>query len=498
MADPYSLTYYSEEVEAGLPNVKDLLDRRLENQAFYDLDADRYMPQREGETTFDYINREKRTSGITRECISLLTEHLYSPCPSRRYDDEGAEEFLEQVWNDNHFDSMMHEVDKLATLNDVVAIQIDAGEGDFSNRPITLRLWGGEEFWAWTDPQDATKVVALVTIDKYDQRTTYRLWNDKEVRVYRTKSVKGGTAGGRVAELVRGESANHEYGMIPFAFVHYEFPHRRFNTPGLGSFLAKAERSINDDLARICEAKHKYLAPIPIASGVSSIWQPIIEPGRWLRLPGGGIEVGPSGGFERAPDPKLEYLQADIDFDGAWNDLIRYLNQVLESCRVPLAAVRMEQDASRSGIAILAEQIPLLNRARSRRRPFQVFESRIAKAILTCAGNHYGVPSLVQGAEKGRLTLGWSEPSIPFPSIDRNEVDKGDLELGVKSRLQIIQERYGCDRDRALELLRQIAEDRAEEEKLAPELSITYGSVPETNRLLREEEREIGDNGKAQ
>ena len=194
-----------------------------------------------------------------------------------------------------------------------------------------------------------------------------------------------------------------------------------------------------------------------------------LEPQRFIKLYSSGPRIGESGGFEGGTTPKLYYLQTTIDVAGAWDDLLRYINQVLEALRVPATAVRMVQDGASSGFALLVEQAPLLTRAKKRRHAYGVFEERLAKTALRCAGNHYGMPGLVAAADSGRLLLGWSEPTIPVPSPDRATLDQGDLALGLKSRTQIVMERLGCDRDAALARLRQIKEDRDEEDKIDPE-----------------------------
>src|ERR1700752_4676269 len=77
--DPLNLDTYAAEVESGLPNEKAHLDSALENQAFYDREGERYLPQRDAESTFDFMGRPKRQSGVTHEVVEVLTENLYSP-----------------------------------------------------------------------------------------------------------------------------------------------------------------------------------------------------------------------------------------------------------------------------------------------------------------------------------------------------------------------------------------------------------------------------------
>ena len=463
--DPYSLDCYADEVIAGLPCERKQLDHAIENQACYDLDADRYIPMREAESSFDYAGRPKRESGLVREVIDIACEDLYCPGPARTFDDAAGLAFLEKVWQDNLIDALMQKADVLATLNDVCAIQVDAGQGKFDEKPITYHLWGREEFVAWTDPNDAKRVVAVCTIDRFDMTTTYRLWNDKEVRTYRTKKAAD-TTGGRVATQVSAEP--HDYGCLPFAFVHYELPVRRFSTPGLGTFVRKAEIRLNDRLSRLDESILKHLNPVAVAENLPSDWSPVLEPQRFLRIYSAGPQMG-AGGYEPTGNPRLYYLQATIDVAGAWDDAMRHLNQILEACRIPLSAVRMEQSGVASGVAIICEQAPLLKRARKRRMPFGVFESDLSRTTLLCGGNHYDRPELVTAARKGRLSLGFPEPTIPVPTLDRNQMDEADITLGVKSLTMVVMERDGCTREQALQLLDQIRTDRTKEGQIDPE-----------------------------
>jgi hypothetical protein len=479
--ESYSLNQYAAEVMAGLKNEKAHLDCAVENQCFYDLDAEQYIPQREAESYFDYKGRSKRESGLVREVVDILCEHLYSPGPARAFDVPAGQEFLERVWADNLFDALMQKADCLATLNDVCAVQVDAGDGDFEEKPITLHLWGKEEFVAWTNPTNAKEVVAVCTIDRFDQTTTYRLWDATEVRVYRTE--KGdGTSGGQVAQYVAAESAPHDYKVLPFFFVHYELPVRRFVTPGLGTFVRKAEVNFNDRLSRLDESIHKHLNPVGLAKNLPPDWNPVLEPQRFVRLYGAGPQMGMNG-YEAGGDPSLSYLQATIDVAGAWDDSMRHVNQVFESCRVPLTAVRMEQSGVASGFALLVEQAPLLTRARKRRQPFGVFEAAGARVMLLCAGNHYGKTELVEAAKKGRLALGWPEPSIPVPTPDQNQIDAGDIAMGIKSRTMVVMQRKGCDRQQALQLLEQVKKDREEEQRIDP----MFGPVAQPDQDQAEE-----------
>jgi hypothetical protein len=472
---PVDLTPYGLEVERGLQNERPRLNDAVMARAFYDYEGRRYSTlfMRDAETTFDFLGRPYRPSGFVREVVDVLTEHLYCPGPARSWSDAAGQDLLERVYTDNHIDSLMLRCDQLSTLSDVVAIQVDAGEGDFGEKPLELNLWEAGEFHAWTDPNNAREIACVVVIDRYDETTRYRLWSSAEVRTYLTKRGDG-TAGGRVADLVSKD--DHGYGCVPFAFFHYEQPVQAFWTAGISELLVNAEIRLNDRLSRLDEAINKHLNPIPIASGVPAAWQPTVEPMRFIKLRAAG-GIGQSGGYEAPAEPKLSFLQAQIDVAGAWDDLARYVAQVMAALRVPDSSVRMEQSGVASGISLIVEQAPLLTRARRRRIPAAVYEANLAKVVLTCAGNHYGMPRLAASAKAGRLALAWPKPSVPVPTADVLELAVAEVNAGVKSRLQLIQDWYGIQRDQALQLAAQMMQDDADLAAANPALAATAGET---------------------
>lgn len=455
------------EVEAGLPCARQYLDDARIAQAVYDYDAQRYgyLFAREAENPADQAARPYRPSGFAREIVEILTEHLYCPGPSRTWSDPAGQELLQRVYADNDIQGLMADADELSTLNDCAAIQVDAAAGSFAARPLTLRLWGREQYHVWTDPNDALAPSAVVTIDQYDETTRYRLWTAEEVRTYES-------AKGSVTSRETGREPN-TYGIIPFAFVHYKRPIRRFFEPGLSDLIVQAELRINDRLSQLDETVKKHLNPIPIATDVPADWQPIVEPMRFIRLRSAG-GIGASGGYDPGRAPTLQFLQASPDVGAAWNDVREYCDVVLEAARVPRAAARMEQAGIASGIQIIVEQAPLLTRARRRRGPFARYETELARVILTCAGNHYGRPQYVASAASGTLALAWPQPSVPIPTQDRLELLQAEVRVGLKSYLMSVEEWYGVDRAQAIHIVQQIEADQAALAAIAPGLAESH------------------------
>lgn len=479
----------AEEVQKGLPHEALRLNGARIAQDFFDWEDRKHLNlfAREAESPIDTNYRSHRASGFTREVIDVLTEHLYCPGPSRTWSEKAGQDFLDLVYRQNHFDVLATSLDQLSTLHDVAAVQVDAAEGNFAEKPITFRIWGGDQIAVYPKPTSPTELEAVVTIDEFDQQKRYRLWFEDEVITYVTK--KGDqTAGGRVAEEIAREP--NTYKVLPFAFWHYDPPIRQFWTPGISDLVVQAEIKINDRLSRLDESIHKHLNPILKGKNLPANWQPIIEPGRILKLNSviakvlGVDGAGISGGTE----PDIEALELRIDIAGAWEDLRGYIAQVLEAARVPQSAVRMEQQGVASGISLIIEQAPLLTRARRRQRPCRIYEENLGKVTLIAAGNHYGKPALVTAGKKGSMALAWPQPSIPVPTPDRLQLSVGEVQAGIKSQLMLIQDWYGVDRAQALEIAEQIEKDQADLKAVAPTLTAQPPQQEPTNGNGAEQE----------
>lgn len=455
------------EVESGLRNHRPRLASAIENQAFYDLESDRYQPRREAETEFDFAGRPKRQSGFVQRAVDRLCEHTYNPGPQRTVVGDGlADSLLREVYETNHIDCVMQHAEIQATLNDVCAVQIKCTNDP--DKPVDLQLWGGDEFTVFTDPEDPRRPFAVVTIDRYNQRTRYKLWFEDEVRTYLTDQYSADkTAGARVAMQQR-DSEKNTYGCIPFSFLHYRAPVRQFWTPGPGTFLRKAELRINDRLSELDELIMKYGRPIGVFKNVSPTFTPEIGPGRFMRLCRGG--TGYTGeGYADGGEPSAEYLQAQLAIESIWVDLEKYIKQVAAAVNLPYTALELQYDDASSGIALIIKAAPLLTRARQRRPIYQLAEMCLARKILTACGNHHGHAELVAQAAQLKLLLAWAEPRIPIPGPDRDQSDEWELQVGIKSRITVCMERYGLTRDQAIEHIKQVAEDETEIKQILPQ-----------------------------
>lgn len=490
------LEKYRGEVEAALPHLIDDMDRALERQAFYDYEGKRYQRyfRRNAEAWQDWHERSHRQGGFCRMAIRKLCGHLYLPGPGRRWSEPAGDDFLQQVARDNHLDVLMLEADKLSTLNAVVAIQIDPGEGDYDKKPITYRKWARQNFACFTDPDDETKVEAIVTKDAYNGQWRYRLWSDEEVWIFLSRkeqpAVGGGqpTEGGRVAYLQ--EKVTHGYGCLPFTLISYELPTDRWYCVAPGEFLVKAEIAIDNRLMQLDEAVGKHINPIPWAKGVDENWKPMIGPMRFIRLPNRQGDFNGEG-FAPGEPADIGFLQAQVDVAGAWEDMRGYADTAMEAVDIPKSSVRMEQMGVASGISLMIEQEPLINRAEGRHTTFKVFEQDLAYKTLCVAGNHYGKTELLSAAEAGEQVLMWPMPRLAVLTQDMLDMETQMVRDGASSYLRFIQRIYGVGREEALEIIQQLKKDREDVEKIDPTLTAPTAPADPQADAEAEHERNI-------
>ncbi len=474
------------EVEKGLRNERSALADAYENQQFYDLEAEGFEPRREAETEFDYAGRPKRTSGFTRQAINRLCQHTYNPGPQRTIaDDDAAHDLLQQIYEQTHIDAVMNEAERLATLNDVACIQVIAtedGTGALPDEPIDLQIWGRDEFTVFLDPRDQRKAFAFVTIDRYDEQTRYRLWFTDEVHTFVTRKAGDSDTPEILAYELSDSPRPNTYECLPFAFIHYDAPVRRFWTPGPGTFLRRGEKRLNDQLSEQAELIKKYLHPIGLFFNVSPELNPEVGPGRFIRLTPG--MAGYTGdGYAPPGPPDARYLQAELNVSAVWEDIQNFMGQLAEAIDLPPSALRLDYSDAPSGISIIVRAFPLLTRARQRRPIYQWAECSLAKTILTCLGNHYSKPALVETAKKLKLMLSWPEPRIPVPGPERDQADEWELALGIKSRVNVAEERYGLTEDQALDRIQKVAEQEAAIAAVMPNRAIPGEMHPQAQQV---------------
>lgn len=473
--DPAWLASIEREVQAGLPREQARRLVALNSMAYYRLRGAEKIPVRAGENDRDYQERPKRTIPFTRRVVRVLASKLYAPGPTREVvGDPGATEWLTAAYGDCHINSRWQQADRMSHLNGMCAFQV-AASGD-PKRPLKIQFWAGwHEIIPFEAPGRANEVAACVTIDAVDNQTTYTLWTRDQYLTYRTdKLADGQTAGGRVAKFVAEESGVNPYKCLPFAFVWYEPPDGGIDcVEGLGRFLSDLNGTIDIEISDMAQAMQKYHLPIPVAYDCDVETALLTKPGGFMH-----VVASVDGETANPSKPRLEYLQAQLDIEGGWSNIRGIIDSELEALNIPLTAYRMDSRTLPSGEALLQEQAPLIEYANERREPFRSYEAHLAKVCLMVGGTYYKRPDLLAAAKDVNLTLTWPPPSLSLPSVDRDQQDKTSLDLGLESRVMIVQRRYGMTRDQAVAHLKQAIDDEAELAKFG--LQPVPGAVVDT------------------
>lgn len=456
MGDPVS------EIIAGVPNERERISDALRNLDFLYMRNKFYIPMHASEAQIDYEYRPKRIVTLVSRVIDVLTQHLYNPGPTRRLDnDEQLDSVLQAIFTNNHINDLMQSAEALSLLNSVSAFEIQA-TGDPAD-PIKIVPWGAEEFVAWVYPNDPTRVFSLATIERSNGKSRYKYWTPEAIQEFETEGYNlSVTSGARVAKPITKPYRN-PYGILPFSFVHARPPVRDFWTPGIGDLITACNQWIDVELSNAANGARYYANPIPCAYNVDATWSPKYRAGAFMHIPA----MAPSSvdGKPQA-EPKLEYLSANLNFSGIWEDISNHINTVLDGLGIPQTSYRMVDVSAQSGIAIIAEQAPLLTWAKKRQPAFIRYEKNLVRTILQVMQASYDFPDGGKAVEDSladlKYTVTWGEPEIPIPGPDRDQADEFELQNGLTSEVQIYMRRHGATREEALQAMARFAQDRAE------------------------------------
>jgi hypothetical protein len=448
------------EILRGMPNERDRLDSARVARNYFNTLNRHYIPRREAEEEADYLSRPKRVVPFLKHVVTTLCKHLYAPGPGRHITgDDAATDWLNGVYDDCLMNSLCQRADRLALLGGAAAFQV-AATGDPA-RPLKYHLWGADEFAVY--PEHIPDPTLAVTIDRVNNKRTYTLWSADEIRVYQCEQWDESKTSGCVNPVkVPGLCRTNPYGVLPFAFFHAELPVMTFWEGSLGDYLVHANRALDDELTDLAHGIKRYLYPIGVAENCDTQFQVVSKFGAFVKL------VTTLTGLDNAPPPKLSYLQAQLDVAGGWTHIENTVYQCLDALGIPRVAWRMDALAAPSGSAIIAEQAPLLDRAKERREPARLYERNLGRVSFAVAGAYYGDAAKLQIAADFKQQLTWPEPRLAIPGADRDEADATEIESGYCSRVMKIQERYGLSRDQAIERLKQIAKDNEEANAIDP------------------------------
>lgn len=359
-----------------------------------------------------------RYSMIMRRTVDVLSMHLYRKGPKRYIvGNPVATDVLNRIYKANDFDSLMQLADRTTYVTDVAAIEFLPNEGpDAAQVPVKMRLWDASEFVPIFDPSDALTPIAVATTGTVGKQRMLRVFTAAMITKYVSDAPANETSyahraipSGGMKEAFGYPQPNY-LGTIPFEFVHYEMPRSSFWVSGVGKQLAHLNLHVN---RRLCDLADQILHWRPKGvitnTDASSNLPHDSKPGQYTRLEG---LKGPNAGDK---PPVAQYLAPDLGFTQYdWNDLQAYIDHLIEMLGVPASVVRMQQQGGTSGVAIMSEQLPLIERAESRQRLFESIERKIAKKTIEVALAQLSaaIPPEAQGMQPMPTT---DEMGMPIP-----------------------------------------------------------------------------------
>lgn len=488
-----SLDSIEKEIMRGLPSHAPRLASAYVHEQYLAGKCEEFIQRRTSEEWVDYVARPKRASRLTRKVCRTLSESLYSPGPTRKFEtgDKSVDDWLNMVYETNHVTAIMQRADQKAVLNSTTALQVVCGGR--LEKPVTVYLWGAHEYQPFMYPTDPCMPWAIVTIQHEFQyldgirkgRLNFEAWSRDEHRVYETAWIaclpeKGDYYPndhyqhlfGNSARYIAKKSGKNPYGCLPFTFVHDELPVCSFWEGGLGTPLCRANREIDRELSDLAQSIKYNLDPDRFLRNVAPGWRREKRPGGWQHLT--PAQTNEDMGQH---EPDAFVVQYQLPVEQVWLDIRNYADTTLEELDVPLTVVHDMQSVEVSGVALAIKRIPLTDRVRARQPAFTKYELDLVRTILTAAGNFYSQAAidwedpgmqmetaisgeaLLSVAEAPKAEILWPEPQFSFPTPERDAQDEWEMQTGLKSLIDVAAQRYGSTREQAIERIEQVVKD---------------------------------------
>jgi len=330
-----------------------------------------------------------RYSKIMRRTVDVLSTHLYRKGPFREiYGHPEATAFLNTIYKANNFDSVMQLADRITHINDAAAIEFVPNDGpDAISVPVKMRTWDSSEFVPFFTSDDAMEPWAIATLSNFGDNRMARYFSADEISKFTSptpviqSSTNSATNKNAGMSEVFGYPQPNYLGVVPFEYVHFEMPRNSFWVSGPGQHLSHLNMHVNRRLSDLAD-QIIHWRPKGVLKNTKADWNLPRDqkPGQYTRLEStGNVEMTKMEATAEFLGPDLGFTQYD------WNDLTQYIDHMVEMEGVPASTIRMTQQGGTSGVAIMSEQLPLIERAEARQRTFEYFERKIAKKCLTIA-----------------------------------------------------------------------------------------------------------------
>lgn len=401
-----------------------------------------YIEPNPDEDINDFRRRLHVTLNITAAVVDLLAG-LYERPQRRQWPSGRLWGLVRDAWEHYDVQSLLHEADRMAQLHGWCMLHVYWD--DMLQLPA-VRLLRRDVLEVATEPTDPGRPVALAVADPWPVQQSERwavVWTDTDITTVTADSVT---------------TDPNPYGMLPFVPVRYRPVVHQWDTPGVGGQIVPANRQINKLLTEMAHAV------------IHQSW-----PQRWVRNPQPGWRpvLGPTTFIEIEGDGEVGQLAAELPVRDVWEGwiepLIRWSFAV---AGVPVNAIRVMATEVRSGVQVIAERAPLLDRQNARRPYMERVERRLVwlMAQLTKMHTSYSDP-LPDTPRNVPYSVQWDNPRSPVLSYDVLQEWEWLLAHGLMSPVDAYMAMHpGTDRDTAIRELERIREETAAFGTIMPEL----------------------------
>ena len=370
------------------------------------------------ETVEEFARRWKASLNLTRPIIDILSG-LYKDAPRRiiNSDFPHIEQRLARVWRTNALDATMQTVDRMTRLTGTVAL-----------RPSYDRESGRVTFWLFTpdkirvienpdDPRHPGAVILRWTArnPEHPQRLTRiaHIWTRDEF----ARVVNGGE--------VKSERRKHGMGVIPVVFFHDRVDFDDFFTHGRGRDTALVNCVINNKLTHKLETIIYQGLGIPVIKNPTPGRELVFSPKRAITI---DVPPGTEAGLEFvSPDAPIADLLADVEAD---------IEHLLLANRIPESAIRIKA-AAHSGVAIIAENIPIIEDRKERMRLFAPAERELIDVTLRVLNEFEEDFHFDPEAHRYDFRIDYPEPRFPLNVQEQIARDEFMLGKGLITPWQI-------------------------------------------------------------
>ena len=340
----------------------------------YDGDQEKWLTKNPAEAVEDWQSRPHVWLNITRPVVDVLSG-LYREEPRRSFAEDlrAIAARMGQAYDANPMGPLMIQADAMTRLLGVSAIE---PVYDHERREVRYVLYTADTLEVWTEDENPTTAETVAITGFRSGRKWAHVWTaDTFVSLAQPEGSEPGQP------LVVERMVDNPYGMIPLAFFFNELPHDEFWVAPQGHNIVPQNWHVNKMLTELAHAVMMQSWGQWWIRNPDPHWRPIVGPGRWVKIAGEG-EIG--------------VLSPQVLIDQVWDSYIeRVIGWVLATNGVPEAAVRLSQSSTRSGISILAEQLPLVEERRRRATLFRRWEEDLAVKTLRVleVEEHLSVPA---------------------------------------------------------------------------------------------------------